>query len=95
MRSKSLASLLFVLLAAPSAPLLATAPQAPAAATIRVDDAGLAVRRGDVVLHVSALTASVLRVRITPNGRLPEDASWAVAPEARKQRIKVDPAFLA
>ena len=38
---------------------------------------------GPVVLRVTALRDDVLRVRIGRDGSLPEDASWAVLPEAR------------
>src|ERR1700753_1040676 len=40
-------------------------------------------------LKIDAMRPDVLRVRVYPNGRPSEDASWAVLPEPRKARIAV------
>ena len=40
-------------------------------------------------IRVSAVTDTVLRVRIGREGRFDEDASWAVAPEVRARRVAV------
>ncbi len=52
-------------------------------------DNGIQLQSGDAVIQVTALTEDVLRIRIGLNGQLPEDASWAVLPEARRQSAKV------
>ena len=46
-------------------------------------------RRGRFVMRVVALRDDVLRVRIGRSRALPEDASWAVLPEARLQHVAV------
>ncbi len=50
---------------------------------------GLEWRRGPVVVRVTALRDDVLRVRIGRDGSLPEDASWAVLPQARQAHVAV------
>jgi alpha-glucosidase len=50
---------------------------------------GIEVKRGDMLLSVVALRDDVLRVRLASNGTLPEDASWAVAPEIRNSKVDV------
>jgi len=50
---------------------------------------GLRVRSGNSTLEVSALRDDVLRVRATPEGGLPEDASWAVLSTARQSSVEV------
>ena len=46
-------------------------------------------RRGRFVMRVVALRDDVLRVRIGRSRALPEDASWAVLPEARLRHVAV------
>jgi alpha-glucosidase len=43
------------------------------------------------MMTITALRDDVLRVRFVPSGQLPEDASWAVLPDARKSRATVTP----
>ncbi|HEY2121050.1 MAG TPA: TIM-barrel domain-containing protein [Candidatus Acidoferrum sp.] len=50
---------------------------------------GIELRRGNMVMQVLALREDVLRVREASKGELPEDASWAVSEEIRKQSVKV------
>jgi alpha-glucosidase len=50
---------------------------------------GIEVRSGKTVVQVLALRDNVLRVREAMNGELPEDASWAVTEQIRKQSAKV------
>jgi len=50
---------------------------------------GLQVKSGTAILDVRALRDDVIRVRIGPNGNLPEDASWAVLPDAHQSSVKV------
>jgi len=52
---------------------------------------GVEIKRGDMLLSVVALRDDVLRVRVANNGALPEDASWAVAPEIRNNKVDVVP----
>ena len=40
-------------------------------------------------MEITALRDDVLRVRVGPEGKLPEDASWAVLPEARTAKVTV------
>jgi len=51
--------------------------------------AGVEVTQGSTVLNVVALSDTVLRVREGHNGRLAEDASWAVLPSSRSARVPV------
>jgi alpha-glucosidase len=52
---------------------------------------GIEVRSGKAIIQVLALRDDVLRIRIARDGVLPEDASWAVLPSAREQRVSVIP----
>jgi alpha-glucosidase len=72
---------------------LTTAPQAmaqtaQAAPAPRRD--GVEMRHGPALLRVTALTDTILRVRIARDGTLPEDASWAVSADRRAQSVKVE-----
>ena len=44
---------------------------------------GIDIRAGQALLRIVALRDDVLRVRVASSGKLPEDSSWAVLPEAR------------
>src|SRR5579864_4486250 len=50
---------------------------------------GIEVQAGAAIIRIIALRDDIIRVRIAPDA-LPEDASWAVVPEARKS-INVQP----
>lgn len=50
---------------------------------------GLEAHAGAAVLRVEAMQDDLLRVRITLDGAMPEDASWAVLPERHDTRIRV------
>jgi alpha-glucosidase len=52
---------------------------------------GIEVYSGKAIIQVIALRDDVIRVRITRDGALPEDASWAVLPSARQERASVTP----
>lgn len=52
---------------------------------------GVEVRAGSTILRITALKENVLRVREAAAGVLPEDASWAVLPEARAAKVAVQP----
>ncbi|MDG2535354.1 glycoside hydrolase family 31 protein [Sphingomonas sp. HITSZ_GF] len=47
--------------------------------------------RGAAVLRITALTPEILRVQIAPQGRFPEDASWAIPASVRSRRATVTP----
>jgi alpha-glucosidase len=64
-------------------------PQEPD--TSKVLPNGIEVRHAGMLLQVLALRDDVLRVRLSANGELPEDASWAVSAEVRHQRVEVTP----
>src|ERR1700760_343202 len=50
---------------------------------------GVEARLGGIVLQVVALRDDVIRVREAGKHDLPEDASWAVPSEVRKQSVQV------
>jgi alpha-glucosidase len=52
---------------------------------------GLEIHSGPALMVVTALRDDVLRVRISPTGTLPEDASWAVLDPARTAKVAVKP----
>ena len=52
---------------------------------------GIEIHSGSAVIRITALRDDVLRIRLGPQGSLPEDASWAVLPGARKARVSVMP----
>lgn len=70
-------------------PVLAQAAPAKTGVAARAD--GLELHAGNVLMRVTALTDSIVRVRIGRDGKLPEDASWAVLPEMRAASTKVMP----
>jgi len=53
---------------------------------------GVDIHSGSAILRITALRDDILRIRISANGQLPEDASWAVLPEPRAKFISVQPA---
>ncbi len=42
-------------------------------------------------MQITALRDDVLRIRASGTGVLPEDASWAVLPEARSASVEREP----
>jgi alpha-glucosidase len=52
---------------------------------------GIDIRTADAREQITALRDDVLRVRIVRSGGLPEDASWAVLPNARTSSVTVTP----
>ena len=60
-------------------------------ATSKLLPNGIEVRRNGAMLQVVALRDDVLRVRLAVKGQLPEDASWAVPVEIRRQSVEVIP----
>ena len=51
---------------------------------------GLQVRSGRAILRVNAIRDDLLRVRVGADGRLPEDASWAVPKTVRDTSVPVE-----
>jgi len=74
-----------------SATLLAGGLWAQAPPALRHTPSGIEQTVGGVTLRVQALRPDLLRVRIFPIAHQPEDASWAVLPEARTAHIEVTP----
>jgi alpha-glucosidase len=52
---------------------------------------GVEIKSGTAVMQVTALRDDLLRVRVGANGKLPEDASWAVLPASRTATVQVKP----
>lgn len=52
---------------------------------------GVEIRAGSANLRIIALKDGLIRVRISADGTMPEDASWAVLPEPRGKSIDVQP----
>ena len=69
--------LLAASLAVLASPSNSLPPPVPFAQPIK---SGVEVSNGKAKIRVTAITPSILRVRIAPDGKFPEDASWAVAP---------------
>src|SRR5689334_21557556 len=73
--------LLAALVIAVSVPASAQAPKAL--------PNGLEASNGTATLRVTALSDSILRVRVARGGAFPEDASWAVPHDARMKSVPV------
>jgi alpha-glucosidase len=75
-----------------------TAPTPPQAITLdAVTGAdplhdGIQIQAGTAILRITAVRDDIVRVRISAEGTLPEDASWAVLPETRTKSVDVQPA---
>ena len=52
---------------------------------------GIEIQAGPAILRITALRDDIIRLRIAADGKLPEDASWAVLPAARTKSIDVQP----
>ena len=52
---------------------------------------GIELQAGTASLRITALRDDIVRVRISGDGNLPEDASWAVLPEPRSKSVDVTP----
>ena len=52
---------------------------------------GIEIHAGAATLWITALRDDILRVRISPDGVMPEDASWAVLPGPRGKSVDVQP----
>jgi alpha-glucosidase len=91
--------LLFLFIATVSScPVLAqTASASQAATTLAAVTSsqslrdGIELRADSSTLRITALRDDIVRVRVSANGTLPEDASWAVLPETRSKSVDVKP----
>jgi alpha-glucosidase len=63
--------------------------QAPAPVAFEHTANGVRAQQGGETLEVTALRDDVIRVRMWQDGAEPEDASWAILPEALHSRAKV------
>ncbi len=52
---------------------------------------GIEIKASTAALRITALRDDIIRVRISPNNTLPEDASWAVLPAVRIKSVDVQP----
>lgn len=52
---------------------------------------GIQIQAGEATIRVTALRDDIIRVRISADSTLPEDASWAVLAEVRSRSIDVHP----
>jgi alpha-glucosidase len=52
---------------------------------------GIEIKASAATLRITALRDNVIRIRISPDSTLPEDASWAVLPTARGNSVDVHP----
>src|SRR6202789_3721611 len=52
---------------------------------------GVDIKDGSTREEITALRDDVIRIRIGRNGKMPEDASGAVLPEARRSRVNITP----
>ena len=50
---------------------------------------GIEAAAGSVRIRVTALTPSIVRVRVAPSGKFGEDASWAVPASVRRESVSV------
>ncbi len=88
--TKQTALLLAAGLAALSAPALSqTAPVPPPPPATPLSN-GAELSNGSATIRVTALTDTILRIRIA-RGAFPEDASWAVPAEVRRKSVQVEP----
>ncbi len=61
----------------------------PAAAQVRALDNGVEVTSGAVAVRVTALSDTILRVRMARESKWPDDASWAVPADMRGKSLRV------
>jgi alpha-glucosidase len=52
---------------------------------------GVAIEQDSTREEITALRDDIIRIRVGRNGTMPEDASWAVLPEALHSRVAVTP----
>ena len=75
---------------APSAAAIAQPAQTSSASLVRLPN-GIEAANAQLRIRVTALTDSIIRVRIARGGKFGEDASWAVPAAVRHQSVAVSP----
>ena len=83
-------AVLFALVALGS-PALSRAPVPPGSPPAHPLRNGVEISNGAAMIRVTALTDSILRIRIARDGRSFEDASWAVPADVRAKSVSVEP----
>jgi alpha-glucosidase len=76
-------------LVALASPAFSQAPARPVNSASALQH-GMEVTNGSETIRVTALTDSILRVRVA-RGAFPEDASWAVPTDVRRKSVQVEP----
>lgn len=93
--TSAIIALLFGIAAITAAPAQITvASQAVSLEAVTASDPlhdGVQIQAGAVTLRITALRDDIIRVRISPDSTLPEDASWAVLSESRNKSVGVEP----
>jgi alpha-glucosidase len=64
-------------------------PAQAAASSFKALPNGVEASNSEAAIQITAITDSILRVRIARGGRFPEDASWAVPSEVRRKAVPV------
>ena len=88
---------LFIATVSSSSALAQTASAPPPATTLAAVTSsqslrdGIELRSDTATLRITALRDDIVRVRVSANSALPEDASWAVLPETRSKSVDVKP----
>jgi alpha-glucosidase len=89
--TKQTALLVAASLAALSTPALSqTAPVPPPPPATSLKN-GAELSNGSETIRVTALSDTVLRVRVARGSAFPEDASWAVSAQTRRKSVAVEP----
>jgi alpha-glucosidase len=73
---------------------LSTLPTRAFPQQITASESGITATADGLTLQVTALREDILRVRMWQGNAVPEDASWAVLPEARTSSVPVTPQAL-
>jgi alpha-glucosidase len=89
MRMPTICALAAILIAPATAAQASGAPPVGSSAVVAPRPNGLEVRRGSLLLNVTALTDEIVRIRIARDGVMPEDSSWAVPGALRAHRVPV------
>src|SRR5690349_18767014 len=71
-----------------------TAPVSVSLDTVTAADPlhdGIQIQSGAATMRITALRDDIIRVRVSADSTLPEDASWAVLADARTKSVGVQP----
>ncbi|HTS06089.1 MAG TPA: TIM-barrel domain-containing protein [Candidatus Eisenbacteria bacterium] len=52
---------------------------------------GIQIQAGTATMRITAVRDDIIRIRLSPDSTLPEDASWAVLADARTKTVAVQP----